>query len=682
MNISFNWLKELIDIDASAEEVAKSLTSVGLAVEAIEPHGGDYVLDVDLTSNRPDCLSHLGVARELSVAMERPLKPFDALPITSTSHSSDLVTIEAQALCHRFTARIVRGVKVGPSPQWLVDRLEAIGERSINNVADVTNYVMHELGQPMHAFDFDTLDGHRIIVRQANAGEAITTLDEVDRELDETSLAICDASRPVAIAGIIGGLHTSITNATTNVLLEVAYFAPASIRSTARRQNIRTEASHRFERGVDIENLIRASERAANLIVELAGGEKSDFVDIFPAPPEPRFVESPDISSAVHRLTGLDVSTDECLRILAGLGISTDGGPTFQVPTWRHDIAIEEDLVEEVARHFGYDKIVSALPPAYSAGEYQPTERRERQLRSALVDLGFGEGMTYSFIDLASDDKFEPVPGVVEKHVEYPFVMIRDAVIEGSTLMRPSNLAGLLDAVRTNLNHQRRDLKLFEIGRVFGSTGDAEQTPNEVAVLSIVITGSERSAGRELPGRALDFHDITGAVSAAAESLRVDSLRFEAGDVRHLQPGQAACVLCSGETIGYAGRLRDELAAQYKFKSPVFCAELNLDSLLAASSRDIRYQPLPRFPSITRDVSLVVPRSAEYARVREAALDHSPEILAQVDFVDEFEGASFGEGLRSLTLRFTYRHPERTLSDAEVEVAHEEIAAKLRKFAE
>ena len=328
MNISYNWLRELIETGLTAEEAAAQLTRVGLAVEGIHSFKEDLVLDIDLTSNRPDCLSHLGVARELGVITGKPVgvdrRSPDRLPDAPFPSilAADIVKIEDPDLCYRFTARVIRNVKIGPSPQWLVDRLEALGERSINNVADITNYVMLELGQPMHAFDLDKLAEKRIVVRRAADGENMTTLDEVERELDDSMLMICDAEKPVAVGGVMGGLDSSITDETTNVLLEVAYFDRASIRQTSRKLGLATEASYRFERGVDIENLKRASDRATELICELAGGEAGEFVDVYPTRQTQKEVDSKDISAAVKRLTGLNVPTEECVRILNALGIA------------------------------------------------------------------------------------------------------------------------------------------------------------------------------------------------------------------------------------------------------------------------------------------------------------------------------------------------------------------------
>jgi phenylalanyl-tRNA synthetase beta chain len=519
VNISYDWLKDVIDVTLSPEELAKELTRVGLAVEGIHEHGTDFVLDIDLTSNRPDCLSHLGVARELRASTGAEIK--DEATVPSTDADADLVKIEDPDLCYRFTARIVRNVKVRPSPQWLVDRLEAVGERSINNIADITNYVMLELGQPMHAFDYDKLGGNRIVVRRAKTGEKIVTLKEEEKELDSSVLAICDVERPVAIGGVIGGLESSITDSTTNVLLEVAYFDRASVRATSRKLNIATEASYRFERGVDINALKKASDRATQLIVDLAEGEPGEFVDVYPNPQNEILVRSADISVATERLTDLRVEKEHCVEILDRLGIASHDGSNFTVPTWRHDIAIEEDLVEEVARHAGYENIAAELPPAYSAGEYQPNEQRKQRLRYALADLGFDEAISYSFIDTRHDEVFEPVPGLISEHIKEKLVTLRDAVIEGAVRMRSSILPGLLDAVRLNLNHQRRDLKLFEIGKVFAAQPSEDNLPNERELLTLVITGSEVQEGKEGRTRDLDFYDAKGALEATLAAAHV-----------------------------------------------------------------------------------------------------------------------------------------------------------------
>jgi phenylalanyl-tRNA synthetase beta chain len=677
MNISYNWLKDLIDIQMSPDEVAQRLTSVGLTVESVHPFGDDFVLDVDLTSNRPDCLSHLGVAREMGVMTGNDLNIADVLKTEDIPMPAvlayDVVRIEDADLCHRFTARIIRGVKIGRSPDWLVKRLEAVGERAINNVADITNYTMLELGQPMHSFDLDKLAENRIVVRRATVGEQITTLDEAERTLDDTMLAICDAEKPVAVAGVMGGLDSAISDATTNVLLEVAYFKRESIRQTSRKLKLTTEASHRFERGVDIDNLIRASNRATELICDVAGGSAADLIDVYPTKYEPRSVESGDIAAAVKRLTSLDVATSECNLILDALGIKRERETIYVSPSWRHDIAIEEDLVEEVARHIGYDKIESALPPAFGAGEYQPNETREKLLRQKLVDMGFDEAITYSFIDTKFDDTFEPAPGVMAEDGGEGFITLQDSVIEGAVRMRPTNLPGLLDAVRHNLNQQRRDLKLFEIGKVFASSLNEDNLPIETENLTVVLTGNESFEDRSLSSRELDFYDAKGAVEAALEAVNVGESRFSAAAVRHLQNGQSAVISVAEKPVGYIGRLNQDIASMYKFRQPVFVAEINLDAVLAAPEASTNYRPLPRYPGISRDVSFVADREVSFESVRNEIESQKPDLCRSVEFVDVYEGKGLGNNERSITVRFTYRSDQRTLTEEDVDTVHRDL---------
>lgn len=687
MNISYNWLKDLIDLDLSAKETAAALTRVGLAVESIHPFKDDFVLDIDLTSNRPDCLSHLGVARELSVSTGKPVAagpqkgsspadPVEAVPFPALL-APEVVRIENPDLCHRFTARIIKGVTIGPSPQWLVDRLEAIGERSINNVADITNYVMHELGQPMHSFDLDKLTDGRIVVRTARPGETIKTLDEVERKLDKTMLMICDAEKPAAVAGIMGGFNSGITESTKNVLLEVAFFKRDSIRHTSRKLNLATEASYRFERGVDIDNLERASNRAVELICKLAGGESGDLIDVYPTRHQASDVRSKNISAAVRRLTGLDVETGECNRILSALGIEMLEDGRYSVPTWRHDISIEEDLVEEVSRHAGYENIADELPPAFGAGDYQPNEIQKMLVRRILADQGYDEAIAYSFIDTRFDNTFDTVPGLVNEGFDQPFVTLQDSVIDGAVRMRPTLLPGLLDAVRLNMNYQRRDVKLFEIGKAFASDPSDRPLPNERELFAIVITGSETAEDRTMPVRDLDFFDAKGAVESALESAGFGGVEFAAADVRHLRKGQAASVSVNGMVVGAVGRLNEEIAADYKFRQPVYVAEIDLQGVLSQTPEAVVYRPLPRYPAVVRDVSLLVMREVSFGAVHDAIRSMGYEICRNISFVDVYEGKGLEPNERSLTIRLEYRSDERTLIDDEVDSVHSEILENL-----
>jgi phenylalanyl-tRNA synthetase beta chain len=688
MNISYNWLRELTNTSLEPRELAGRLTMVGLAVDSVHQAGDDFVLDFDLTSNRPDCLSHLGIAREVAVMSGSRVNLPEAAPSPVEGRAADLTSVEIQdaLLCPRYAARVVRGVKIAPSPEWLVQRLEAIGQRSINNVADITNYVMHEQGQPLHAFDFRKLTEQRIVVRRARAGEKLRTLDGVDRELEEQMLVIADAGRAVAVAGVMGGEETEISVETTDVLIESAYFAPASVRRTSKLLGLHTEASHRFERGADYDGVLRAQSKCVALICEIAGGTATtDAIDAYPqALPQGEVSLRP---SRVAALSGVEVTVDEIKRILTALGFVKAPGEdesarlSFVVPTWRVDIEREEDLVEEVVRHAGFDRIASELPPARMAGEYQPGESRKRELRRTLRHCGFDEAVNFSFIDAAYDDDFEPIPDFVQPlDGAERFVTLSNAIIEGATRMRPTLLTGLLKAVQHNFHHGTRDVQLFEVGRIFAAHPERGQLPNEQEALALVLSGGALEEGRAAASRELDFSDLKGALEAAVDAMKLPRLRFVAAQVRHLREGQSASIRTEdSQAVGFMGRLDEKIAADYKFRQPVYVAEIDLSRLLKLDEPPVLYHPLARYPGIDRDISLLLDARVAFSEMEHEILAQGLESLREVKLVDVYEGANLPEGKRSLTLRIEYRADERTLRDEEVDGMHARVVAALEE---
>jgi phenylalanyl-tRNA synthetase beta chain len=683
MLISYNWLRELTGTKLNPQDAGDRLTNVGLAVDKVEVRGADSVLDVEVASNRPDCLSHVGVARELAVIEKSQVSsPTSQAPKTQGKAAEfSAAEIRDPDLCPRYAARVVRGVKIAPSPDWLAQRLETIGQRPINNVADITNYVLHELGQPLHAFDLAKLAENRIVVRRAAKGESIKTLDGAERKLDEQMLVIADAKRAVAVAGVMGGAESEISNATTDVLIESAYFNPASVRRTSRLLGLHTEASHRFERGADPEGVLRALERCVALICEIAGGVATeDALDVYPN----RFSEGAVglRRERVEAITGLRVSDPEKLRILTALGfeLRNDGATrlTFAIPSWRHDIAIEEDLIEEIARHTGYDKIQTALPPSSLAGEYHSTEGRKRALRDALAAEGCNEAISFSFIGAAHDDQFDLIPAFAVDTSAQGFVTLQNPIIEDWTRMRPTLLPGLLSAVRHNLNQGTREISLFELGRVFRARSSGE-LPDERECLALAATGGILEAGKAAPARDCDFYDLKGALDAAVEMLRVPSLEYEAARVKHLRAGQTAAISVKGNRVGSIGRLAESVAAEYKFKQTVFVAEIDLTALLEIPAAPVLYSPLPRFPSIVRDLSLLLDRKVTVAELLQAADDQKGESCAGAKFVGTYEGEGIADGKRSVTVRFEYRAPDRTLRDEEVDELHWPLVEALKK---
>ena len=696
MNISYNWLRELTGVTLAPRDLAERLTMIGLAVEVVHEAGDDFVLEMDLTSNRPDCLSHLGVAREVAVATNGRVALPEGQPsrVEGRAESFTAVEIRDLDLCPRYAGRVVRSVTIKPSPDWLVKRLEAIGQRAINNVADITNYVLHEQGQPLHAFDLAKLTENRIVVRRAQVGEKIRTLDGVDRELDGEMLVIADAVRAVAVAGVMGGEDSEINDATRDVLIESAYFAPSSVRRTSRLLGLRTEASHRFERGVDYAGVLRAQERCVALICELAGGAATtNAIDVYPRHIEPSVVSlRPE---RVKALTGLDVSSGEMLRILLALGFiqrdamaamwkpvdSVGHVLTFIAPTWRVDIEREEDLVEEVARHVGYEKITTELPPSGLAGEYQPSERKRRALRQALVSAGFDEAISFSFINAEHDGRFELLPRLVQNDEdEKSFVTLTNPIIEGVTRMRPTLLSGMLDAVRHNFNHGTRDVRLFETGRVFSANPKSGEIPIEREAFALVATGALVEEGRAGASREIDFYDLKGALESAVDAMNLKPLRFWAARVKHLRDGQTARISTDeGQAIGTVGRLDEQVASLYKFRQPVYVAEPDLSALLELEERAVLYTPLARYPSVVRDISLIVSRRGTLAEMLDAIRDEHLEYVRDARLVDVYEGANLPEGKRSVTLRVEYRAEDRTLRDEEVDEMHARLVHALEE---
>ncbi len=689
MRISTTWLREMVATDLDPRSIAERLTLAGLAVDTIEEVGGDTLFEFDITSNRPDALSHYGIAREVAALLDVPLAaPIAAVEeVDPPADSLTSVVIEDPELCPRYVARVVRGVTIGPSPDWMVSRLEALGQRSINNVADVTNYVLLEQGHPLHAFDFNLLGGNRIVVRRARPGERIVTLEKLatgdefrEIELRDDMLVIADADVPVAIAGIKGGKGTGITDATVDVLLEAAYFQPASVRRTARALKLDTDASHRFERGADIEATVRAIDRAAALIVEVAGGTVCrGAVDCYPNP----VVRTPIPlrRSRVEALVGYEIPFDRMVDALRGLGFAVeplrDTEELLAVgPSYRVDIAIEEDLVEEVARALGYGLVPSTLPPWGGSGEYLAGEGERRSVREALRASGFNEAISLSFVDRALDDEFtcDELDRPADSGVD-----LVNPVLDNKPRMRSSLLTGLVEAYETNAKHGTRNVRLFEVGKRFLRPEEGSR-PVERETLGLLVAGTIDDADHR-SRREADFYDLKGAVETVLRALRVPSFTFERARVECLHRGQAARVVSGGHILGVCGRVSPDLATRRKFKSPVFVAELALDRMLGIEPAPVTYRRLPRFPSVGRDVSILVPKAVDFSAIVSAVRELEIPELSDVVLHDIFTGGTIPEDHHSMTLRATFRSEERTLTDDEVSTSHGRIVDELaRRF--
>ena len=689
MKISYNWIKELVDVDLSPRDLAEKLTMVGLAVDSVEELSADYdqdnMLEFDLTSNRPDCLSHLGVAREAAAVSNRALRPPKVKLKEAKAKSRDVTSVEIlnPDLCPRYTARVIVGVKIGPSPAWLVKRLESMGQRSVNNVADITNYVMLEMGQPLHAFNLHQLRGERIIVRTARNGEKITTLDGEKRDLTSEMLVIADAERPVALAGIKGGEDSGIGDTTTDVLLEAAYFAPAQVRATSKALGLSTEASYRFERGTDPEIVAAASDRAAALIAEIAGGEiLGGLVDVYPRKSERDWITFRRERYTV--LTGLRIELGEAERILRNLGFTVEADVEKDrlralAPSWRVDVSIEEDLIEEVARIAGYDNLKNTLPGSAGAGAYLPAEDGRRSARQTLAALGYSEAVSFSFVNGETDE-------ILSDAVAGSRLSLLNPIDETQAHMRVTLLGGLLNALERNLNQGARNVRLFEIGKCFKLIDEKEERPHEMERLGIVATGARNEDDWEASrssnngsGARIDFYDLKGAIESVADAIGLPSLIFDVDrNSDFLHPGRRAEVRLGPELVGVMGQLHPQVAARYKFKQPVFVADLNLRFMLLADRAEVRYHPLPKFPTVVRDLALLIDTSVPFADVERAIYGLGIPELVGVKLFDLYEGEELPQGKHSIALSLRYRAADRTLTDEMVNAAHESVIKKLK----
>ena len=695
MKVVYNWLKEFVEAKESAEDLRARLSLVGIAVDAIDDTVAGPVLDAEITANRPDCLGHLGIAREVAAIYRVPLKPLhpNLKEITEKAAGATRVEIEAPELCGRFTARVIRGVKVQPSTDWLRQRLEAIGEKSINNVVDVTNYVMFELGHPLHAFDFDKLAEHQLVVRRAQPGEKIKTLDGGEHKLTKDMCVIADAQRAVSIGGIMGGANSEISLSTKDILIECAWFDPISIRRSAKALGLRTEASYRFERGADPEMTELASRRAAELIQQVAGGEiLAGAVDIYPhREPEKKIELS---RKELLRVMGADVPDRDIEQILSALGFhpvrvdsnrGSDGSIAAvwecRAVSWRQDVTRSIDLIEEVARHYGYDKFPPRLPPAKIAAHRLPHAEAQDRLRERIVALGYQEIVEIPIVDTKRDELFRS--GGLEP------ALIGNPLAEDAAVMRSSGTVSMLRAIEWNLNHGQRNLRLFEIGKTYElRNGEPVETP----VLTLGITGSAREKTIYEGARDFEFADLKGDLDTIGGLA--GGFTWESGGPQWLSGARAARLHLTHKTgqrefIGTAGQIAKRVADEFKFRQNVLVAELKLESLLTGlenAAAALRFKPLPRFPAVERDFSVVLADGVQFAQVEDAIRSLGIPELQSIEALDLFRGGQVPAGKYSLMIRVTFQSAEATFTDARlndfssriVEALQQKLGATLR----
>jgi phenylalanyl-tRNA synthetase beta chain len=646
MKISLNWLNDYVDTGGlTAPQLAEILSNLGLPCEGIESLGDDSVIDVEVTSNRGDCLSHIGIARELAAATGKELRLPQVHFEENDRPASEFVQVEIREpdLCGRYTARVIEGVQIGLSPDWMRKRLEAVGMRSVNNVVDATNYAMMETGQPPHAFDYATIEDRRIIVRKAVPGERIVSIDGTQCDLAPEMLVIADARRPVAVAGIMGGLQTEVGEATATILLEDAYFDPVCIRTTSRRLALPSEASFRFERIVDIEKIDWASKRTAQLIVQLAGGRVAKgVVDAYPRRPQRQEVTVR--LSRLSTLLGIEVPQEQVLKILSALYFEPrlrDGAVVCTVPTWRADISREVDLIEEVIRVHGYDKVPTRKRIQIEATAADPRQKLAASMGTFLNGCGFYETVTVGFVDGPTADLFRP-PGGPEH------LSVRDVTRQGSNLLRQTLLGSLLGVLKTNVNAKNLPCRLYEIADTFIPSGTRNTLPHERTKLGLVTDDGLRR--------------LRGAVEGLIKNInRTADVEFEPVELLWAQVG--ARVVVNGRAIGAAGVFSEAVRAKFDFKDLAPCgAELDFGELMQLKGAPTRIRPIPRFPAIERDLSLVVAEETRWADIVRAVRSSAPAELEDIQFVDIYHGKSIPAGQKSITLSLRFRDEDGTLT--------------------
>jgi len=661
MKILLNWLSDYIKIDKSAEEIAEILSDLGFPCEGIEKLEDDAVIDVEVTSNRGDCLGYIGVARELAAATGEELIMPNVELDESDKDVAELagVQIDEPDLCGRYTARVIEGVKVGPSPDWLRKRLEAIGMRCVSNVVDATNYAMMETGQPPHAFDYDKVVQGKIIVRKAKAGERIVSIDGTQCDLDPEMLVITDPGGPVAVAGIMGGLDTEVGEKTTRILLEDAHFDPVSVRTTSRKLGLPSEAAFRFERVVDIEKVDWASKRTAQLMIQVGGGKVAKgVVDVYPGKPEQKEVTLR--LSRLGKLLGIEIPAEQCLKILSALDFEPklkDGLITCTVPSWRSDVYREVDLIEEIARVHGFSKVPTERKIEIEVVPADPRQKLAESIRTYLNACGFYETINVTFVDNSIAELFSQAGA--KRHLA-----VRDELRKSANLLRQTLIGSLLGVLKTNVNARNLPCRIFEIADTFVPTErQGGELPIQKTKIALVCDG--------------DFRDLRGVIEGLINSIgRNAQIDFAPVDLVWAQTG--AKILLNSRPIGTAGIVSQAVGQKLDFKDLSPCAaELEFEQLMSVAGGAVKVKLIPRFPAIQRDLSIIVGEAIPWADIIKAIKSKAPSELEDIRFVGIYRGKGIPSGSKSVTLSLRFRDEDGTLTHEIVDGFEAEIVRSL-----
>jgi phenylalanyl-tRNA synthetase beta chain len=700
MKLSANWIRDFVDLMVDDHCLAEDLTNVGIAVEGISGSGADTVFEMEIGTNRPDAMNHYGVAREAAAIYDLSLKPVAPnLPSAAKAGSSSNdasaglkarsstaqdkpfpITVEEPELCPRFSGRVIRGTRIVPSPQEIAHRLQLLDQRPISNAVDATNYVLWEIGKPTHVFDQDLLEGGQLIIRKARAGETLKTLDGVERKLTPEDLVVCDAKKPVGLAGVMGGYDTMITEKTRNIVIESAWWDPGIIRKMSRRHGLHTDASHRFERGADFESTVLSCDRVAELILHSGGGEVvGDVVDVV----SKKMDQAPVLLNVaeVRRILGADLDAGQVFRLLKRLGFTLipEGESEAQfrvhIPSWRLDVEREIDMIEEIARLHGYDKFESTLP-AYSGAVVElPHAPIDATLRQRALALGYNEAVSLTFISHADAERFSSGTTVLE---------LENPLSEEASVMRTSLVPGMLDMLAWNLNRDVSEARLFEIGGVY-ELADGEHVEPRRACLGATAAAVRASlpASSRLDvsqgGRAAEaeaFRGFKGDVENLLAAFAGDVI-CERGVAEYFHPGRSAWARLNGALVVQFGQIHAEVAAARKLRQDVFLAEFDVEQLYQLGLRPVRFTPLGKYPAVERDFSFVFADDVTFEEMHRAVAALGLAEVREFRPVEIFRGGAIGAGKYSVLLRVKFQSDERTLRDDEVAQWSARIVAAL-----
>ena len=666
MKISLKWLKDYIALSVPAEQLAHRLTMAGLEVEKITDVNGDKVFELEITPNRPDCLNIVGIAREASAIFGKSLK----LPVIKKSSSpknKTPISIDDKQACSRYIGAVIRNVKIGPSPKWLKERIESIGLRPINNVVDITNFCLMELGQPLHAFDYDKLSGGKIIVRRARSGESLVTIDGVERKLDPSILVIADERRPVAIAGIMGGKNTEVTAVTKNILLESACFDPVLIRRAGRKLGLSSDSSYRFERGVDADMVASGAQRAIAFIQQIAGGTVTEFADIVAGK---KNIVKREIKISVDEINarlGAAIAVGRAQGILKKLAFKTTVSKNIlkvTPPLFRGDIHTNVDIVEEVARVIGYDALPSSTPHIkMSFIKPHPGWRCKNHLRTILTAQGLDEIITYTMLNRRNLAKTSL------GHLKG--IAIQNPLSQDQEMLRPSLLPSFLSVLSSNISRGQKDIRAFELGKIYSAVPEKD-------VLGILLAGSRQDDWRQITKEAVNIYDLKGRVESILKEYPVGPISFVNVQQAALENQQAVALKVDGRDVGVLGKVAPAVLEQWEVKrAQVFFAQMDIAWLYQYVDGEKRYQPVPEFPAVVRDISLAVKKDISFAKIQDSILSLQKEHLHAIKFIEEYLGDKIPAGHRGVIFSLTYQSPSRTLKEEEVSAIHEHICQTL-----